>query len=68
MTPHFYLTSGFYSLPAQTLLISASGANNDICRTFEAGKANLQEMNKKVSMGALYGQRSQPQLAILWNR
>lgn len=44
MTPHFYLTSGFYSLPAQTLLISASGANNDICRTFEAGKANLQEM------------------------
>ena len=68
MTPHFYLTSGFESLPAQTLLISASGANNDICRAFEAGKTNRQEMNKKVSMGALYGQRSLPQLAILWNR
>ena len=44
MTPHFYLTSGFESLPAQTLLISASGANNDICRAFEAGKTNRQEM------------------------
>ena len=44
MTPHFYLTSGFDGLPAQTLLISASGANNDICRAFEAGSANHQEM------------------------
>ena len=44
MTPHFYLTSGFDKIPAQSLLISASGANNDICRAFEAGRDNLQEM------------------------
>ena len=44
MTPHFYLTSGFDQISAQSLLISASGANNDICRTFEAGIAHQQEM------------------------
>ena len=44
MTPHFYLTSNFDHMPAQTLLISASGANNDICRAFEAGYTNHQEM------------------------
>lgn len=44
MTPHFYLTSGYDGLPAQTLLISASGANNDICRAYEAGKNNYQQM------------------------
>ena len=44
MTPHFYLTSGFNQIPAQSLLISASGANNDICRAFEAGIKNHQEV------------------------
>lgn len=44
MTPHFYLTSGFDKIPAQALLISASGDNNDICRAFEASRDNQQEM------------------------
>ena len=44
MTPHFYLTSGYDRLPTETLLISASGANNDICRAFEAGIENRQEV------------------------
>lgn len=44
MTPHFYLTIGFDKIPAQSLLISASGANNDIRRAFEAGRDNHQEM------------------------
>lgn len=45
MTPHFYLTSDIDRMPAQTLLISASGANNDICRAFEAGITSQQEVN-----------------------
>ena len=31
-------------MPAQTLLISASGTNNDICRAFDAGNTNHQEI------------------------
>lgn len=40
LTPYVYAGSGFRSVPAKTLLISAGGNNGDICRAYDAARSS----------------------------